>query len=72
MTMPAMKAVTSSNIDAVGHDGDALYVRFKSGGTWRYPTANQGHMEAMVAADSPGGYFHRTIKAAHKGERVDG
>lgn len=77
MAIPEMKPVpSSSNISHVGHDGTDLFVRFKpSGGAeegklYRYPGADASHVEAMLQHASPGGYFHTTVRGAHKGELV--
>ena len=69
-TPPTMTPLVSSNIAAVGHDGDALWVQFKGGGLYRYPDASADHHKAMVAAQSPGSYFHQRVKGFHSGERI--
>jgi hypothetical protein len=69
--VPAMTPVKSSNIAEVGHDGAALYVRFKGksegerGPLYRYRGVAAEHAPAMIASESPGSYFHRAIKGAH-------
>ena len=65
--IPEMRPVTSSNIDAIGHDGTALFVRFKTkdgtpGAIYRYPEATRAHHDAMLSADSPGRYFFGNIR----------
>jgi hypothetical protein len=72
---PAMSALTSTNLHSVGHDGAALYVRFRSAGgapgrLYRYPTAGREHHEGLIGADSPGRYLADRIVHFHKGERV--
>lgn len=69
-TPPEMTPVTSSNIQEVGHCGSALWVRFKNGGLYRYPSAGREHLDAMTKADSPGSYLHTLVKPHHKGERA--
>lgn len=79
MALPEMKPIpSSSNIAAVGHDGTDLFVQFKpragepdgTGKVYRYPGADAAHVEAMLKHTSPGGYFHTTVRGAHKGEPV--
>lgn len=65
-----MKAVQSSNIAAVGHEGSTLYVRFKSGPTWKYSDVNEATYQEMLGADSIGSYFGKHIKPNHKTEKV--
>ena len=69
-TPTAMTPVTSSNIAAVGHDGTSLWIQFKNATLYRYPTAGADLHAAMVAAKSPGQYFHEHIKSKHKGKRL--
>jgi KTSC domain len=69
-TIPIMDRVESSNIQAVGHDGSALYVRFVGGALYRYRTAGADLHAALLASASPGKFFHRKIRDVHQGERV--
>jgi KTSC domain len=66
-----LKPVTSSNIAAVGHEGDTLYVKFKSGPTWKYTPVNAATYDEMLAAHSIGGYFARHIKPTCHAERQE-
>lgn len=66
-----MKSIPSSNIDAVGHEGTTLYVRFKSGPTWKYDDVNAATYEEMMASGSIGSYFAKHIKPHHKAEKVE-
>lgn len=62
--------VTSSNIDALGHDGERLFIRFKSGITYAYDEVPRHHFDAMPKSESVGQYFHRYIKNAYRYERL--
>lgn len=68
--IPTLTPVQSSNIDAVGHDGAAGYIRFKTGATYRYPTLGAHHIEELRGALSIGGHFHKVIRPFHNGEKV--
>jgi hypothetical protein len=73
--VPLLTPVISSNLHAVGHDGEALYVQFKTksklpGSIYRYPTAGPEHREGLLTADSAGRYFAAEIKTRHNGELV--
>jgi len=57
-----MTKVQSIIIDAVGHEGDTLHVRFTSGDTYRYWPVSDKEYDDMLQADSIGGHFTRTIK----------
>ena len=61
MKLPAMTKVTSSNIDAMGHSKDGLFVQFKSGGVYRYPDAPKSVYDGGVKAESPGSFFRSQI-----------
>lgn len=65
-----MREVSSSSIAAVGHDGTALLVRFRSGETYRYPGAPASHVREMADAVSAGRYFQDHIRPHHRGEKV--
>ena len=72
-----MHPVDSSRIHAVGHDGKALYVQFRTkqgapGPTYRYATAGPEHHEAMRHSESPGRYFEFAVNRTHAGELVGG
>jgi KTSC domain len=73
--VPIMTPVVSSNVLSVGHDGAALYVRFRTrdklpGALYRYPTAGPEHHRALLAAPSPGSYFAAAVRGVHDGELV--
>ena len=65
--IPNMQSVSSSNIDAVGHDADAneLHVRFYSGAHYIYSGVDAEAHAALVAAPSIGSHFAREIKNGH-------
>lgn len=60
-----MTPVESSNIKAVGVDGDKLRVEFNNGALWEYDNAAQHHDEIINAKSkgkSPGSYFHHNVR----------
>jgi len=65
-----MTPVVSSNVESIGHNGDALFVKFKNGGTYRYPTAGRIVHDEMLKAERPGRFFRFHVLAKHVGERV--
>lgn len=67
---PDLTSVTSSNIAAVGHDNTALWVRFKNGSLYRYPSAGREHYDGLVGAKSPGSYHADRLRHFYRGERV--
>ncbi len=75
MPLPTMQPVKSSNVAAVGHSGDALYVQFHGrngtlGPIYRYPTAGRAVMDEMLASPSIGRYVQTALRGAHRGELV--
>jgi hypothetical protein len=60
----------SSHVEAVGHDGTALWVRFRGTGLYHYRTAGQEHHKALVNPSSAGAYVHAYLRHSHRGERV--
>lgn len=53
--------VVSSNINRIGWDDGTLYLTFKSGETYSYDEAPLEVYHQMVAAESVGKYFHKSI-----------
>jgi hypothetical protein len=73
MSDVAMTPVNSSNIKAIGKDGDWLHVQFNSGHTWRYKNAAHHYDEMLKPGVSRGKYFHRHIRmnSEHPAEPVE-
>ena len=66
-----MIPVDSDAIDAIGHDGHNLYVRWNSSGkTHRHDNVPQGVAEQMLAASSKGHYHAKHIRAQYPGKPV--
>ncbi len=65
-----MTPVVSSNVESIGHNGEALFIKFKNGGTYRYPTAGRIVHDEMLRADSPGRFFRSEVSAKHVGEKM--
>ena len=70
-TLPAMKKVESSNIEAIGHDHRGLVVRFKGGGVYRYPEADAAVHDEMLKAESIGGFFRDRVRGKFNHQKVD-
>jgi hypothetical protein len=70
LSLPEFKPVKSSNVAAVGHDGDALYVKFHSGDIWRYPGVSTDEHQQLLTAQSVGSHYHRNVKAKYSGTKV--
>ena len=65
--MVEMNYVDSSNIEQIGHDGDAqeLYVRFLSGALYVYSGVPQEVFDELMAAPSKGSYLNRAVKGVY-------
>lgn len=61
MTKYKLEEVTSSNIAAIGHDGQDLLVRFKNNDLYRYLGASS-HFDKMMEAESVGKYLIANVK----------
>lgn len=55
--------VESSNIEALAHDGENLFVRFRSGKVYQYSEVEIECFSRLTAADSVGREFHTLIKS---------
>lgn len=70
MPIPDLTPVKSSNIEAVGHEGDTLYVRFKNSGTYAYKGVDAAKHQALIGADSVGKYLAEHIRSKHEGVKL--
>jgi len=60
--------VKSSNLKSVGYDPNTgtMEVEFHSGAVHQYHDVLPHHHTKLVAAKSPGAYFHAEIRDKHK------
>lgn len=62
----ALSSVKSGQIASIGHSGDTLAVKFKSGGTYHYHGVSPAQFADMQKAESVGGFLSKHIKSKHK------
>jgi hypothetical protein len=69
---PSLRPVASSSIAAVGFDAEVstLFVRFHSGGTYRYFGVPASVHAAFVEAESMGAFLQTEIRPRYPAERV--
>ncbi len=65
-----MQHVSSSDLNAVGYENGALYIRFNSGGLYQYSGVPESVYHALMAASSHGRYFHANIKGCYPYARI--
>ena len=65
-----MSGVKSSQIESIGHMGDTLAVKFKSGGTYHYHGVTADQFAGLQKAESIGKALG-AIKAKHKFTKLD-
>jgi hypothetical protein len=65
MSGPEMHPVESSNIEAIGHDGDALHVRYRNGGTYTYAGVPESTFHAARSSQSIGRFLHANVKGQY-------
>ena len=67
-----MVPITSSNIAAAGYDDDTrtLRIEFSNGATYEYSGVSRDYFDGLLAANSPGAYFHRNIKESFRHTRL--
>ena len=61
-----MTPVESSNVKAIGRDGDDMLLLFNKGVTYRYLNVPVEVTEKMLAAPSVGQFFHAEIKTKYQ------
>ena len=69
-TIP-MSPVKSSQIVSIGHTGDTLAVKFKSGGTYHYHGVSPAQFAELQKDESIGKHLGAHIKPKHKFSKVD-
>lgn len=67
----AMQPIKSSQIESIGHSGDTLAVKFRSGGTYHYHGVSAAKFAELQKADSIGSHLHKHIKPHHKFTKLD-
>lgn len=72
VTTPEMKAVSSSNVESVGYDGESkeLYVTFLNGSTYKYLEVPRSTFNNLLSAPSVGCYLNKHIKNRFAYEKV--
>lgn len=65
LTIPRMKHVTSSNIDAVGYNPDTseLHVRFRNGTHYVYRSVGEETHKLFLKTQSPGKFFAEHVRS---------
>lgn len=73
MSLPDLTPIeNSSNLRAVSHQGDTLYVQFLSGDAiWKYTGVPASIFEQMMGADSKGSFFSKFIKSQYPAEKLE-
>lgn len=66
-----MVPVKSSTIQAIGWNGDCLYVRFISGGTYSYDGVLLGEYVNFMEAQSKGEFFETFIKGTYVFKKME-
>ena len=70
--LPPMTEVASSYVSHLGHDGSALYVRWRGGKVSRYHGVPAEDHAALLKAPSVGAAVMAIKKRGHPHEYVDG
>ena len=66
-----MKTVESSNIKAIGHEGDVLHIQFKNGKTYSYAGVTPEKHADLLAAESATKHFNAHIRPHHACTKLD-
>lgn len=71
MKLPPLTEVKSSNVEAIGHAGDRLFVRFKSGHTYSYEGVPASLYHEGLQAESPGRWFREHVRGKYRHKQHD-
>ena len=66
----ALFPVKSDQIESIGHEGNTLAVKFKSGGTYHYHGVSASQFADLQKAESLGSHLHKHIKPKFKFDRI--
>lgn len=71
--IPDLNAVESSNISHIGYEPSAqnLFVRFKSGGLYKYHDVPPVAHDAFMEAESKGKHFSKNFAGKFKHEKIE-
>lgn len=69
MNFPNMTVVKSSNVVALGHIDNTLFVEFRSG-TYAYHDVSIAEFTALMEADSIGRHLNKNIKPSKEYEKI--
>lgn len=58
----SFEPVKSSQLKAIAHHGDTLYVRFKQGKIYSYSPVSPEQFQEFKSSESLGSYFHTNFK----------
>jgi len=67
--LPEMNAVESSNINALGYDGNNAFVEFKDGTHWMYTDVPASTYTDWMKSESVGKFFHASIRGKYNSAR---
>ena len=67
----ALSPVKSGQIESIGHEGNTLAVKFKSGGTYHYHGVSASQFAELQKAESMGSHLHKHIKGVHDYQRIN-
>ena len=51
-------------------DKNTMEIKFTNGGTYHYPDCHKSHFDGLIAAESPGKYFHSMIRNKLPGTKI--
>ncbi len=67
----ALSPVKSGQIESIGHEGNTLAVKFRSGGVYHYHGVSAAQFAELQKAESLGSHLHKHIKPKHKFTKLD-
>lgn len=65
------QSVKSSQIEAIGHEGKTLGVKFKGGSEYHYFNVSAAQHGALMKAESIGSHFGKFIKSKFEFRRIE-
>lgn len=67
----ALSPVKSGQIESIGHEGNTLAVKFRSGGVYHYHGVSSAQFAELQKAESLGSHLTKHIKPKHKFTKLE-
>lgn len=69
--LPTLHPLKSSNIEAAGHEGTDLFIRFKGGAVYHYEGVSKAVYDNMLKSPSIGSFVATQVRGKYTHRKLD-